>query len=132
MAAFSVHENELIQKAESMKKVADKSCRDSDLETAYFNYRAAAYTMLEVFKTCPSSLKDGTKESAQFAIGRMSTVKKQMAQNKISAKPQPDLNDMIPDQINNIIERTKIARAAGQSSSDPSILLYGARHKWVK
>ena len=63
MADFSVHENALIQKAESMKKVADKSCRDSDLETAYFNYRAASYTMLEVFKTCPSSLKDGIKES---------------------------------------------------------------------
>ena len=35
MATFSVHENELIQKAESMKKVADKSCRDSDLDCLF-------------------------------------------------------------------------------------------------
>ena len=127
MSDFSMHEKALMEQAERIKEGAEEDISETNLETAYYKYRAAAYTLLEVFKTCPRKFKHNIKDSVKVATQRMLELKKHIEPNeKMETLSDYKGNNSIKDEIKDILDRHKIAQAARQSHSDPSILLYGA------
>ena len=125
---FSMQEQALIEQAQANKEAAEKDLRESSLEAAYCKYRSSAYTMLEVFKTCPKKVKNNVKDSVQYATKRMIEIRKSLTPSEKRVNTLSDIkgNDAIRDEVREILDRCKVARSARQSYSDPSFLLYGA------